>query len=347
VTAPEGAGEPLPTPHRAPRGPAALAPGLLLVCAIAAAAWFAADALGGRWRLTPDAVVLGMLAGLGVRAFWHPPRSFQPGIDLAGRELLELAIVLLGTTVDMRWFLRGGPMVLAVVATTLSALGIGMAIGRAAGLTRTHALLVASGNAICGNSAIAAIARVTRAPAREVTSSIACTALLSLPLVLALPLGGALLGLNDEGMGMLAGMTVYAVPQVLAATLPMSARAGEVGALVKLVRVLLLAPWLAWVSRREHRAGDARRSAGSTILPRYLVAFLLLAALRTATLIPDAVALPAQRTSHLLTGVAMAALGLAVEPASLRQVGRATLVSALGALVVLCVLAATVVLAVS
>jgi uncharacterized integral membrane protein (TIGR00698 family) len=344
VTAPGDEGEPERAAHRAVRGPAVLAPGLLLSVAIAAAAWSGAEALSGRWRLAPDAVVLGMLAGLGLRALWHPPLSFQPGIGVAGRELLELAIVLLGTTVDMRWLLRGGPMVLAVVFTTVTALGVGVAIGRAAGLSRTHALLVASGNAICGNSAIAAVARVTRAPAREVTSSIACTALLSLPLVLVLPLSGALLGLDDERMGMLAGMTVYAVPQVLAATLPMSARAGEVGALVKLIRVLLLAPWLAWVSSREQRHGDGRWAAGSTILPRYLVAFLMLAALRTASVIPDAIATPAQRASHLLTVVAMVALGLAVEPAALRQVGRATLVSALGALVALCVLAALVVL---
>lgn len=314
-------------------------PGLLLAASVALLAWLVADVLSARWRMVPDAVVLAILAGLGVRAIWHPPARWQPGIAVAGKQVLEVAIVLLGAAVDLRWLVRGGPVVIAVVATTALALGAGIWIGRASGLSRTHTLLVASGNAICGNSAIAAIAHVVRAPASEVTSAIACTALLSLPLVIVLPLSGALLGLDDEGMGMLAGMTVYAVPQVLAATFPMSARAGEIGALVKLIRVLLLAPWLAWVSHREHRDAEGRASLRWSVLPPYLVAFLLLAVLRTSGAIPEAIASPAQRTSHLLTVISMAALGLAVEPAALRRVGRATLITALGALVVLCLLA--------
>jgi uncharacterized integral membrane protein (TIGR00698 family) len=258
---------------------------------------------------------------------------------VAGKQVLELAIVLLGAAVDLQWLVRGGPVVIAVVVTTALALGAGLWIGRASGLSRTHTLLVASGNAICGNSAIAALARVVRAPASEVTSAIACTALLSLPLVIVLPLSGALLGLDDEAMGMLAGMTVYAVPQVLAATFPMSARAGEIGALVKLIRVLLLAPWLAWVSHREHRDAEGRASLRWSVLPPYLVAFLLLAVLRTSGAMPETIASSAQRASHLLTVVSMAALGLAVEPAALRRVGRATLITALGSLAVLCLLA--------
>ncbi len=314
-------------------------PGILLASAVALMAWLGAAALAGRWRMAPDAVVLAIIGGLIVRSFWHPSDRWQPGIALAGKEVLEVAIVLLGASVDLRWMVRGGPVVVAVMATTLLALGAGLWIARSAGLSRTHGLLVASGNAICGNSAIAAMARVVRAPASEVTSSIACTALLSLPLVLVLPLSGALLGLDDEAMGMLAGMTVYAVPQVLAATFPMSARAGEVGALVKLIRVLLLAPWLAWVSHREHRDAEGRASLRFSVLPPYLVAFLALATLCTAGLIPASLAGSSQRTSHLLTVVSMAALGLAVEPASLRRVGKATFVSALGALSALCVLA--------
>lgn len=316
-------------------------PGVLLASVVALAAWLIAEALAGRWRMVPDAVVLAIITGLAVRSFWHPSARWQPGIAMAGKEVLEVAIVLLGASVDLRWMVRAGPVVFAVITTTLLALGAGLWIGRLTGLSRTHRLLVASGNAICGNSAIAAIARVVRAPASEVTSSIACTALLSLPLVLILPLSGALLGLDDEGMGMLAGMTVYAVPQVLAATFPMSARASEVGALVKLIRVLLLAPWLAWVSHREHRDAEGRASLRFSVLPPYLVAFLALATLRTSGLITAELAGPAQQASHLLTVVSMAALGLAVEPGSLRRVGRATLVSALGALTALCVLALT------
>lgn len=312
------------------RGPVAgwvhrLGPGAGAATVVALAAWLLSRWLGRVAPLAPDAVVLALLLGMGVHALRRLPARLTAGVAFAGKEPLELAIVLLGLSTDLRVLTRAGPVLAAsVLATTVIALGSGRLIGRWAGLTRTHALLVASGNAICGNSAIAAVARVVRAPAAEAASAVAYTAVLSIGLVLALPLGARLLGLGDLQFGALAGMTVYAVPQVLAATYPVSVRAGEVGTLVKLMRVLLLVPWLAMVAFREHRREatlDARRRLGAAVLPPYLVAFLGLAVLRTAGVLPDAVVQPARVASHALTALAMAALGLSVEPRVLRTVG--------------------------
>ena len=102
------------------------------------------------------------------------------------------------------------------------------------------ALLVAVGNSICGNSAIAAVAPVIGAEKRDVASSISLTAVIGVALVLGLPSFVALAHLSFYQYGVLTGITVYAVPQVVAAAFPVSQLSGEVATLVKLVRVLFL-----------------------------------------------------------------------------------------------------------
>jgi uncharacterized membrane protein YadS len=126
------------------------------------------------------------------------------------------------------------------------------------------AVLVACGNAICGNSAIAAVAPIIGATAREVAAAIAFTAVLGVAVVLALPLLVPALGLSATQYGVLAGLSVYAVPQVLAATAPLGSLSMQAGTLVKLLRVLMLGPLVLLlcfgVGRSErHGAGGAGR----------------------------------------------------------------------------------------
>src|SRR5690606_31975522 len=121
------------------------------------------------------------------------------------------------------------------------------------------ALLIACGNAICGNSAIAAVAPVIRAEREQVASAIAFTAVLGVVAVLGLPLLIAPLALSDTEYGVLAGLTVYAVPQVIAAAFPVSVAAGQMATLVKLARVLLLGPVVLLLAllHRQPSAGAA------------------------------------------------------------------------------------------
>jgi uncharacterized integral membrane protein (TIGR00698 family) len=197
-------------------------------------------------------------------------------------------------------------------------------IGRALGLGPRLALLVATGNAICGNSAIAAMAPVIRAEKSEVAASIALTAMLGVALVLALPLLIPLLHLTHTQYGVLAGMGVYAVPQVLAAALPVSPLSAEVATTVKLGRVLLLGPIVMGVGLVVTALGS-RSSAGrlrwSTFLPWFVIGFAVLATLRVVGVLPDALAQPARALGSWLTILAMAGLGLGVRFAALRTVG--------------------------
>lgn len=281
--------------------------------------------------------MLAILIGAAIRTAWTPGEAWRPGIAFSAKLLLEIAVVLLGASVSAATIVAAGPgLLVAIVAIVAAAILFSFAIGRLLGLGKRLAILVACGNSICGNSAIAAVAPVIGADGDEVASSIAFTAVLGVVVVLILPLIAAALGMTQLAYGALAGLTVYAVPQVLAATAPFGATAVQLGTLVKLVRVLMLGPVclvLSLVSarlREETDEGPPHVTAGDRprvgrpplhqLVPWFIVGFLVLAGLRSAGLIPAAVLPVLARSAGLLTVVSMAALGLGVD---IRAVARA------------------------
>ncbi len=272
-----------------------------------------------------EALVLAIIIGTIVRTAWTPPAAYEPGIQFAAKEILEVAVFLLGAAVDVELIRRAGfTLVPGIVLLVVLGIASGWIIGRVFHLPPKLAVLLACGNAICGNSAIAAIAPVIGAEREHVASAIAFTAILGVAVVLGLPLLITPLHLSHYQYGVVAGLTVYAVPQVLAAAFPVSAISGQVGTLVKLVRVLMLGPVVVFFALRSH---DRSRTQGilpvplSRIIPWFLAGFLLLAALRSAGLIPLALVNPTRLVSGWLTVLAMAALGLGVDLKAVRRVG--------------------------
>ena len=316
-----------------------IAPGLALSIAIALVATLLGrveHALAGRAWIEP--LVLAILLGAALRTAWTPRARWKPGIDFSAKQVLEVAIVLLGLTLNLPLLLRAGPLLAAgIVVAVAAALAIGYLLGRSLGLHRRLALLVAVGNAICGNSAIAAVAPVIEADADDVASSIAFTAVLGVIVVLLLPALMGALALSEYQYGVVAGLTVYAVPQVLAATLPVSLLSGQVGTLVKLTRVLMLGPIVLALSiaMRRRAANPHRRVALGRLVPWFIVGFLLLAAARATSLLPQVAVMWAGQISGALTIVAMAALGLGVDVRVLARVGGAVTATAVGALALL------------
>jgi uncharacterized integral membrane protein (TIGR00698 family) len=339
VSSPAATVSPAPGPRDRAR---LLAPGVAFCAAIAVAAWAIARVEVALFDYALiEAVVLAILLGMLIRAVWTPPKALEPGIAFTAKRVLEVAIVLLGASLDLRTLGDAGVALLAAVVTTTSAaLGIGILAGRRAGLTRNLATLVAVGNAICGNSAIAAVAPVIRAKKQEVASAISLTAVLGVVVVLTLPLLQGPAGLTDRQYGVLAGMVVYAVPQVLAATFPVSDASGQIGALVKLVRVALLGPVVALFAFL-HRADPEGAPVAFSLrryVPWFVAGFFLTAIARTAGIIPDGLGGDAKEISRWLTVAAMAALGLGVDLRAVRQTGPRVAAVVAGLLVMLIVL---------
>jgi uncharacterized integral membrane protein (TIGR00698 family) len=319
-----------------------LIPGFIacgLVSLVATALQMGEQQLFGRIWL--ESLVLAILIGAAVRLFWRPDSRTAPGIAFTAKPVLELAVVLLGASVSAATLWSIGPILLLVIAfVVVAAIGLGYALGRALGLKRRMAALIACGNAICGNSAIVAIAPVIGADGEDIATSIAFTALLGVIAVVGMPLLGVALHMAPVGYGAWAGLTIYAVPQVLAATSPLGSVASQTGTLVKLVRVLMLGPVsvaLSIIMRRRNRPTQDAKLDVRKLVPWFIVGFLALSALRSFGLIPAVLLKPVSGGTSVLTVLSMAALGLSTD---LRAVARAGVRASAAATVCLVLLAA-------
>jgi uncharacterized integral membrane protein (TIGR00698 family) len=292
------------------------APGVALCIAVTLAAFglqLAEERLFGRAWL--EALVLAILIGTAVRSVWTPASHWHAGINFSAKTLLEIAVVLLGASLSTQTLKAAGVELLAgIVAVVAVAIVVSYGTGRLLGLHHRMALLVACGNSICGNSAIAAVAPVIRAHSDDVAASIAFTAVLGVIVVLGLPLLIPVLHLSNLQYGVLAGLTVYAVPQVLAATIPVSALSANLGTLVKLVRVLMLGPVILVLSIGSRRGAGAAALPGASKEARLVI-------LRSANVFPTVVLPPISSTANVLTIISMAALGLGVDVRMVAKAG--------------------------
>jgi uncharacterized integral membrane protein (TIGR00698 family) len=283
--------------------------------------------LGASGRAWIEALVLAILVGAAIRTFWIPSARWKRGIDFGAKQVLEVAVVLLGASVSAGTILSAGPfMLVSIIGIVAVAILFSFTIGRLFGLSRRLATLVACGNSICGNSAIAAVAPVIGANGDDVASSIAFTAVLGVIVVLLLPLLGALLHMDQLGYGALAGLTVYAVPQVIAATAPVGATAVQFGTLVKLVRVLMLGPVclvLSLIVAKRRDDGTARMKGPKLhqLVPWFIIGFLVMVVLRSLGWIPEQSLTPIAATATILTVISMAALGLGVDIRTVYRAG--------------------------
>ncbi len=289
---------------------------------------------GATWL---EALVLAILIGTAVRTAWTPGARWRAGIGFSAKTLLEIAVLLLGASISASMIIAAGPLLIVGIAgIVIVAILASYGIGRALHLPHRMSLLVACGNSICGNSAIAAVAPIIGADGEDVAASIAFTAVLGVLVVLGLPLLPALLHLTELQYGVLAGLTVYAVPQVLAAAAPMGAVAIQMGTLVKLVRVLMLGPVVLCLSLLTRRGGGAPGTLRlSKLVPWFIIGFLALAGLRSLDLIPHVLLAPAAVAASNLTIISMAALGLGTDLRTVAGAGPRVIAAVTGSLTLL------------
>ena len=328
-------------------------PGILLCIAVTVVATFL-QSVEVRFAGEPylEALVLAIILGVVIRTAWTPGPTWDKGIAFSAKFLLEVAVVLLGASVSVATVLALGPLLLIGIAVVVvMAIVSSYGICRALGLPQRMAILVACGNSICGNSAIAAVAPVIGADGDDIASSIAFTAVLGVLVVLGLPFLVPVLKMSLTQYGVLAGLTVYAVPQVLAATLPIGALSNQVGTIIKLVRVLMLGPVVLGLSLVTSRLRDEPdeaapavttgnrpkrgRPAVHELVPWFIVGFLVVAVVRSVGLIPPVLVTPLATTANILTTISMAALGLGVDVRVVAKAGVRVTVAVTASLMVL------------
>ncbi|PIT70791.1 YeiH family protein [Bartonella tribocorum] len=282
-----------------------------------------------------ESLVLAILLGSITRSCFTLPTYFQKGITFCAKTLLEIAIVLLGASIRIHAVLSAGWSLLAsIVFVIFVAIILSFIIGRIFGLSTHLAMLVACGNAICGNSAIIAVAPVIKAKHEEIAASIAFTALLGVVIILLLPFAHPFLNLSFNQYGVLAGMVVYAVPQVLAATASVSFASVQIATVVKLVRVLMLGPVIFALSIIYRRSAETRFRL-HTLVPWFIIGFIMMMLMRSSKLIPDTTLNPIKLIAQLFTVISMAALGLSVDIRSLKKAGRRVILASTCSIIIL------------
>ncbi|GAA2487095.1 YeiH family protein [Terrabacter carboxydivorans] len=321
------------------RGVARALPGLALGAAMSAAA------LGlNHWVPSLSPLLVAIVVGATLANTGRVGARLEPGLAVASRRLLRIGVALLGLQLALGDVLALGWGVIAVVVAVV-VLGItgGVVVGRLLGLSRSQTLLIAGGFSICGAAAAAAVDGVIESEDDELVTSVALVVLFGTAMIPLLPLVAGWVGLAPVQAGMWAGASIHEVAQVVAASGVIGTGALAVGVVVKLGRVLMLAPVLALVSlgerRRASRSGAGTAVDGSAadgtvdgsagkgrggrppLVPLFVVGFVALMALRTTGIVPSGVLSLAKWGETALLTIAMFALGTGVRVASLRRVG--------------------------
>jgi uncharacterized integral membrane protein (TIGR00698 family) len=296
-------------------------------------------------RYPVSAAIIAILAGMAARNLMALPASVIESARGMPRKVIPPSIVLTGAALNLTAIASIGLRALLITVVCIGvATGASMWLGVLTRLWRKTAILIGAGTAICGTSAIVAVAPLIQAEDQEILLAIGTVNILGLVFMFLMPLLGAMLQLSDQAFGVWTGTSIHAVPQVLAAAFSFSQPAGTLATLVKLVRVALMAPFMfvlgIWYSRQAG-AGQTRIQY-RRLVPAFVWGFLALATLNTANLLP-VLEFPFGKypTSTLLTNfgelllaLSMAAMGLEVNIVQFSRVGgRATLVGSLAGLI--------------
>ncbi|MCF7200843.1 YeiH family protein [Pseudomonas oligotrophica] len=308
--------------------------GLLLCGALGAGGYLLAALPGmGAIGLGPLvwALLLGMLTGNLPGAGTRAARA-RPGLQFATRWLLRGGIVLFGLSLTLQQIAALGPRILLLDALVVgTVMLVGYRVGtRLLGLDRDTALLTCAGSAICGAAAVLATESTIRARPAATAMAVATVVLFGSLAMLGYPALYPLSGLDEGLFGIYIGATVHEVAQVVAAGDAVGPAALDNALIVKLVRVMLLVPFLLIVGRCWRARGEADSPAGRLTIPWFALGFLAMVALNSLAELPPALHRALIVAGQLGMTMAMAALGYETRLARLAELGLRPFLLALG-----------------
>ncbi|MGQ9370872.1 YeiH family protein [Azospirillum sp. ST 5-10] len=300
---------------------AALLPGLALAAAVAAAA-FLLRALPGLSALSP--MILSIVLGILAHNLIGTPPWARAGVVFALRRLLRAGIVLLGLQLTAAQVAEVGAGGVAVLALTLTGTFLFTVwLGRALGVERRLAELIAAGTAICGASAVVATNTVTRASDEDVAYAVACVTVFGSIAMVVYPLLPDLLHLSSHAFGLWAGASIHEIAQVVAAAYQEGTQAGDFATVAKLSRVMMLAPVVMALGllARRRACEEAGRGGGGAPVPWFVLGFVALVAANSVIALPAEAKAAAGTATTVLLSVALAAMGLETDLRKLRAKG--------------------------
>ncbi len=266
------------------------------------------------------AIVLGI--ALGNSVFPAIARHCATGVDFSKSALLRAGVALYGFRITFQQIGQvgwAGVLIDALMVALTFTLAVQLGT-RLFGLDRRTSMLIGAGSAICGAAAVLATEPVLRAPANKVAVAVATVVVFGTVAMFLYPLLYPYLGLSQQAYGVFTGSTVHEVAQAVAAGRSVGEAAAATAVIEKMLRVMMLAPFLMLLSSAE--SADQDSHAGRHIaIPAFAVLFLAASAVNSARLLPAAMVSRLLEVDTALLTMAMAALGLRTHATALREAG--------------------------
>ncbi|MCP9757708.1 YeiH family putative sulfate export transporter [Aquitalea sp. S1-19] len=308
-----------------------LIPGLALSLLLAFASIWAAELAIMRefgFSALTIAIAGGMIIGNTVYPLFAAP--CHEGINFSKAKLLRLGIILFGfrlTFQDIAGVGLAGILIDALVLT--STFFLAWYLGRKVfGLDEESTILIGAGSAICGAAAVLATEPVLRAKADKVAVAVATVVVFGTLAMFVYPAAwhalvkAGYLANNEFAYGVFSGATIHEVAQVVAAGKAVSEDAATSAVITKMIRVMMLAPFLlilsSWLAKRHRGSGPGR---GKVQIPWFAVLFLVVAGFNSLDLLSHPLVTWIVSFDNLMLAAAMAALGLTTHISAIRQAG--------------------------
>ena len=280
-------------------------------------------------------MVIAILLGFAWRIVMEVPASADKGINFAAKNFLKIGVVLIGIRLDITQLLASGPKIILLDAIVIVfTITFFWWMGKRLSVTRRLAALIGVGTAVCGASAIAAVAPLIHSDDDETALSVAIIALLGTLEAVIYIIFHPFLNLSPYAYGVLAGSTLHEVGHVVTAAIVGGKSSMEIAVLTKLGRVALLIPValvMGYLFNRNKKAQG--NETPKPVIPWFILGFLTFSLINSLNILAHDVEQTILNVSIILLTMAMAGLGLNVETKLLRRVGtRSLLLGAVGTL---------------
>jgi len=284
-------------------------------------------------------LTVALLLGLIWRTTIGLPKVYTGGVRFSAQKLLRYGIILTGVRLNFALIAASGIRVL-LIDVILIAFGVGVVpiLLRKMGLSRQLAFLIGVGQSICGASAVGAMAALfPDTDEDDVSLAVAICGLVGTVGVLLFTFSTHIFALSSNWYGLLTGSTLHEIAQVVAAGAAGGSKAADLATVVKLTRVMLLAPVALLVGfivmmraekqseQKEQHHFDWKKLP----VPWFVLGFLIVGGLNSLGLFPKNIANVILQLSVFFLVVAMAAMGLMVDLNVIRKTGLRALSAAL------------------
>ncbi len=293
-------------------------PGVLLAIAIGSVGYFSAAHVPASLNGVLLALLLGIVVGNMVRI----PVTFDPGISFTSSRLLEFSVLFLAFSINYSHIAAVGAGAFSIVAVVVLVMVlITFCLARYVRCPGSTGWLVGFGTAICGSSAIAALAAGVTREKSDVGIAMAVVNFFGVVGMIVLPMLLMNMDLDTTSLGLLLGGTLHSLGNVVGAGYAMGAEVGEAATTIKLARVALLSPALILFNFLVNR-GRALGWRQHLALPWYLWGFIIITIVTSLVKLPPAFLDGMATIGMVVLTIAMAAIGLRVSFAELYRSGR-------------------------